>query len=92
MKSTEVSHILARKFSPTSNVSLSKEVSESAVEVGTSASSCEFMSCLYFNNCNNNNNNNNNNIWLFPPFADFSELQVGSGKAHYKHTVININI
>ena len=30
---------------------------------------------------NNNNNNNNNNICLFPPFADFSELQVGSGKA-----------
>ena len=29
----------------------------------------------------NNNNNNNNNICLFPPFADFSELQVGSGKA-----------
>ena len=28
-----------------------------------------------------NNNNNNNNICLFPPFADFSELQVGSGKA-----------
>ena len=25
--------------------------------------------------------NNNNNICLFPPFADFSELQVGSGKA-----------
>ena len=25
-----------------------------------------------------NNNNNNNNICLFPPFADFSELQVGS--------------
>ena len=29
----------------------------------------------------NHNNNNNNNICLFPPFADFSELQVGSGKA-----------
>ena len=29
----------------------------------------------------NYNNNNNNNICLFPPFADFSELQVGSGKA-----------
>ena len=27
------------------------------------------------------NNNNNNNICLFPPFADFSELQVGSGNA-----------
>ena len=26
-------------------------------------------------------NNNNNNICLFPTFADFSELQVGSGKA-----------
>ena len=26
----------------------------------------------------NNNNNNNNNICLFPPFADFSELLVGS--------------
>ena len=24
--------------------------------------------------------NNNNNICLFPPFVDFSELQVGSGK------------
>ena len=35
---------------PYSNVSLSKEVSETAVEVGTSASSCEFMSCPYFNN------------------------------------------
>ena len=50
MKSTEVSDILAPKCSPTRNVSLSKEVSETAVEVGTSAS-CEFMSCLYFNNC-----------------------------------------
>ena len=50
MKSTEVSDILAPKCSPTSNVSLSKEVSETAVEVGTSASSREFMSCPYFNN------------------------------------------
>ena len=36
------------------------------------------------NNNNNicyNNNSNNNNRCLFPPFADFSELQVGSGKA-----------
>ena len=47
MKSTEVSDILAPKCSPTSNVSLRKEV----LEVGTSASSCEFMSCPYFNNC-----------------------------------------
>ena len=29
----------------------------------------------------NNNNNNNNNICLFPPFADFSELQVGSSSS-----------
>ena len=51
MKSTEVSDILAPKCSPTSNVSLSKEVSETVVEVGASASSCEFMSSPYFNNC-----------------------------------------
>lgn len=51
MKSTEVSDILAPKCSSTSNVSSSKEVSETAVEVGSSASTCEFMSCPYFNNC-----------------------------------------
>lgn len=51
MKSTEVSDILAPKCGSTSNVSLSKEVSETAVEVGSSASTCEFMSCPYFNNC-----------------------------------------
>ena len=51
MKSTEVSDILAPKCSSTSNVSLSNEVSETAVEVGSSASTCEFMSCPYFNNC-----------------------------------------
>ena len=53
MKSTEVSDILAPKCSSTSNVSVSKEVSETAVhvEVGGSASTCEFMSCPYFNNC-----------------------------------------
>ena len=51
MKSTEVSDVLAPKCRPTSDVSLSKELSETAVEVGTSASSCEFMSSLYFNNC-----------------------------------------
>ena len=39
MKSTEVSDILAPKCRPTSDVSLSKEVSETAVEVVTSASS-----------------------------------------------------
>ena len=38
MKSTEVSDILAPKCSSTSNVSLSNEVSETAVEVGSSAS------------------------------------------------------
>ena len=53
MKSTEVSDILAPKCSSTSNVSVRKEVSETAVhvEVGGSASTCEFMSCPYFNNC-----------------------------------------
>ena len=51
MKSTEVSDILGPKCGPTSDVSLSKEVSETAVEVGTSASSCEFMSSPYFNHC-----------------------------------------
>ena len=51
MKSTEVSDILAPKCRPTSDVSLSKEVSETAVEVGTSASIREFMSSPYFNNC-----------------------------------------
>ena len=51
MKSTEVSDILGPKCEPTSDVSLSKEVSETAVDVGTSASSCEFMSSPYFNNC-----------------------------------------
>ena len=51
MKSTEVSDILAPKCSSTSNVSLSNEVSETAVEVGSSASTCEFKSCPYFNNC-----------------------------------------
>ena len=51
MKSTEVSDILAPKCSSASNISLSKEVSETAVEVGSSASTCEFMSCSYFNNC-----------------------------------------
>ena len=51
MKSTEVSDILAPKCRPTSDVSLSKEVSETAVEVGTSASSREFMSSPYFSNC-----------------------------------------
>ena len=39
------------------------------------------MATVEFNWGYNNNNNNNNNICLFPPFADFSELQVGSGKA-----------
>ena len=33
------------------NVYLSKKVSETPVEVSTPASSCEFMSCPYFNNC-----------------------------------------
>ena len=50
-KSTKVSDILARKGSPASNFSLSKERSETAVEVGISAISCEFMSCPYFNTC-----------------------------------------
>ena len=49
--STEVSDILAPKCRPTNDVSLSKEVSETAVEVGTSTSSREFMSSPYFNNC-----------------------------------------
>ena len=40
---------------------------------------------------NNNNNNNNNNICLFPPFADFSELLVGSDMI-YTDKHININI
>ena len=50
---TEVSDILAPKCSSTSNVSLSNEVSETAVEVGSSnsASTRQFMSCPYFNNC-----------------------------------------
>ena len=52
MKSTEVSDILAPKCSSTSNVSLSNEVSETAVEVGSSASTCQFMSCPYFNKYN----------------------------------------
>ena len=45
-------------------------------------------------NSNNNNNNNNNNICLFPPFADFSELQVGSGKdlQTFSYTYKYINI
>ena len=51
MKSTEISDILAPKCSSTGNVSSSKEVSETAVEVGSSASTCEFMPCPYFNNC-----------------------------------------
>ena len=51
MKSTEVSDIMAPKCSSTSNVSSSKEVSETAVEGGSSASTCEFMSCPYCNNC-----------------------------------------
>ena len=42
---------MAPKCSSTSNVSLSNEVSETAVEVGSSASTCEFMSCPYLNNC-----------------------------------------
>ena len=38
--------------------------------------------------------NNNNNICLFPPFADFSELQVGSGKdlQTFSYTYKYINI
>ena len=50
MKSTEVSDILAPKCRPTSDVSLSKEVSETAVEVVTSASSsiiCAIRSLTY---------------------------------------------
>ena len=50
MKSTEVSEMLAPKCRPTSDVSLSKEVSETAVEVVTSASSsivCAIRSLAY---------------------------------------------
>ena len=50
MKSTEVSDILAPNCRATSDVSLSKEVSETAVEVVTSASSsiiCAIRSLAY---------------------------------------------
>ena len=58
MKSGQVSDILAPKCSSKSNVSSSREVSETTVEVGSSANTCEFMSSAYFKNCSININVN----------------------------------
>ena len=58
MKSGQVSDILAPKCSSKSNVSSSREVSETTVEIGSSANTCEFMSSAYFKNCSVNINVN----------------------------------
>lgn len=58
MKSGQVYDILAPKCSSTSNVSSTREVSETTVEVGSSANTCEFMSSAYFKNCSININVN----------------------------------
>ena len=49
MKSGQVSDILAPKCSSTSNVSFSRDVSETTLEVGSSANTCEFMSSAHVN-------------------------------------------
>ena len=49
MKSGQISDILAPKCSSTSNVSSRREVSETIVEIGSSANTCEFVSSAYFN-------------------------------------------
>ena len=52
MKSGQVSDILAPKCSSTNNVFFSsREVSETTIEVGSSANTCEFMSSAYFKDC-----------------------------------------
>ena len=56
MKSGQVSDILAPKCSSTSDVSSTREVSETTVEVGSSANTCEFMSSAYFCSININVN------------------------------------
>ena len=58
MKSGQVSDTLVPKCSSTGNVSSSREVSETTVEVGSSANTCEFMSSSYFENCSININVN----------------------------------
>ena len=58
MKSGQVSDILAPKCSSASNVSSSREVSETTAEVGSSANTCQFMSSAYFKNCSININVN----------------------------------
>ena len=63
-------------------------MSETTVEVSTSASSCEFMSCPYFNNCTisiivngvaKNERTSGNQFILFY-FVQFLQLPFGNNK------------